>query len=540
MRCWEAGRHSELVPELDAAIAAAPFRERLRGQLMLALYRSGRQADALRAYARCPTRAGRRAGARTQHRSAPAGDRDPRPRSVARGPADHRRGRGPGRRRRRAAGGRPCGRADQPPAFADDVRRSRRPTWPGWREPSPNTASSPSSAPAAAARRDSRPSSPPVTSTSTGTVCGSSPSTPSVPTRPSSRRWPDALGLSSADVAAPLASPPIGDDDRIRGFLADRTALVILDNCEHVIDGAARLAVDLLESAPELRLLATSREALRVPGEAVWVVPPLDTDDAVTLFADRARAATSAFDPTDAERSALADLCTRLDGMPLAIELTAARSNAFTVTQLSERIDDRFRLLTGGARTALPRQQTLRAVTDWSYDLLFDHERRVFERLSVFAGGLHAGGRRVGVRRRSALARRRRLDRRPVGRQVAPRDRRIRAVPAAANARPVRPRAARRPRRQRSGARPSRRVLPGPRRAVVGRLAPGRRPAADVVDDASHRRARQPAGGPDLVDRPRRSEHGAVARRITGVLLVVHRSDCGRARLAGAGARLPG
>ena len=103
-------------------------------------------------------------------------------------------------------------------------------------------------------------------------------------------------------------------------------------------------------------------------------------------FADRARSATAAFDPTDAERSALADLCTRLDGMPLAIELTAARTNAFTVTQLSERIDDRFRLLTGGSRTALPRQQTLQAVTDWSYDLLFDHERRVFERLSVFAG----------------------------------------------------------------------------------------------------------------------------------------------------------
>ena len=195
-----------------------------------------------------------------------------------------------------------------------------------------------------------------------------------------------ALGLSSADGVAPPTSPPIDDLDRIRGFLADRTALVILDNCEHVIDGAARLAVDLLQSAPWVRLLATSREALRVPGEAVWVVPPLDTDDAVTLFADRARSAAAAFDPTDAERGALADLCMRLDGMPLAIELTAARSNAFTVTQLSERIDDRFRLLTGGARTALPRQQTLRAVTDWSYDLLFDHERRVFERLSVFAG----------------------------------------------------------------------------------------------------------------------------------------------------------
>ena len=90
---------------------------------------------------------------------------------------------------------------------------------------------------------------------------------------------------------------------------------------------------------------------------------------------------------TESDRGVLADLCDRLDGMPLAIELTAARSNAFTVTQLAERLDDRFRLLTGGARTALPRQQTLRAVTDWSYDLLFEHEQTVFERLSVFAGG---------------------------------------------------------------------------------------------------------------------------------------------------------
>ena len=112
----------------------------------------------------------------------------------------------------------------------------------------------------------------------------------------------------------------------------------------------------------------------------------LDTDDAVTLFVERARAVVVHFELSDSDRVLLADLCKRLDGMPLAIELTAAR-NAFPVSQLSERLDDRFRLLTGGARTALPRQQTLRAVTDWSYELLFDHERAVFERLSVFNGG---------------------------------------------------------------------------------------------------------------------------------------------------------
>ena len=162
----------------------------------------------------------------------------------------------------------------------------------------------------------------------------------------------------------------------------------MLDNCEHVIDDAARLAETCSPSAPRLRMLATSREALRVPGEVVWRVPPLGADDAVALFAERARAATlDASSSSDGDRAVVAELCERLDGMPLAIELAAARTSAFTVAQLAERLDDRFRLLTGGARTALPRQQTLRAVTDWSYDLLFDDERTVFERLSVFVGG---------------------------------------------------------------------------------------------------------------------------------------------------------
>ena len=196
-----------------------------------------------------------------------------------------------------------------------------------------------------------------------------------------------ALGLATADNAGQPVLAAVSSLDRVRSALADRVALVVLDNCEHVIDAAARLAEDLLGGAPGLRLLATSREALRVPGEVVWTVPQLDTDDAVTLFVERARAVVVDFELSDSDRVVLADLCDRLDGMPLAIELTAARTNAFAVTQLSERLDDRFRLLTGGARTALPRQQTLRAVTDWSYELLFEHERAVFERLSVFNGG---------------------------------------------------------------------------------------------------------------------------------------------------------
>ena len=131
--------------------------------------------------------------------------------------------------------------------------------------------------------------------------------------------------------------------------VGDRTALVVLDNCEHVIDAAARLAVDLLTSAPRLQLLATSREALRVPGETVWRVPPLPIDDAVTLFTERADTATSNVERSERDRAVVAKLCEQLDGMPLAIELTAARTSAFTLDQLAERLDDRFRLLTGGA-----------------------------------------------------------------------------------------------------------------------------------------------------------------------------------------------
>ena len=378
------GRHTELVPELDAAITAAPFRERLRGQLMIALYRSGRQADALRAYADArrvladelglePSTDLRRLETAildhdpsleappTVSSAAPTASAD-----VVRQPAP-----APAPTNLRRSLTTFVGRADDMTGVAAALAEHRLVTLVG----TGGCGKTRLATEFAAGRLDEYPGG--AWFVAFDTVGSDEVVLPALA---------DALGLSSADVSAPLASPPIGDDDRVRGFLADRTALVILDNCEHVIDGAARLAGDLLESAPRLRLLATSREALRVPGETVWVVAPLDTDDAVTLFADRARAATSAFDPTEAERSALADLCTRLDGMPLAIELTAARSNAFTVTQLSERIDDRFRLLTGGARTALPRQQTLRAVTDWSYDLLFDQERRVFERLSVFAG----------------------------------------------------------------------------------------------------------------------------------------------------------
>ena len=173
---------------------------------------------------------------------------------------------------------------------------------------------------------------------------------------------------------------------RIAEHVGQQAMLILLDNCEHVIPDAARVTQLLLVRCPRLRVLATSREALGVRGETVWPVPPMSTADAVRLFVDRA-GAVSGFVLDDEVEPTVTELCDRLDGLPLAIELAAVRVRALPVQQLAARLDDRFRLLTGGARTAMPRQQTLRAVVEWSYELLFDDEQRVFERLSVFAGG---------------------------------------------------------------------------------------------------------------------------------------------------------
>jgi predicted ATPase/DNA-binding SARP family transcriptional activator len=193
----------------------------------------------------------------------------------------------------------------------------------------------------------------------------------------------DPAGVRAA-IAAALAWP---DPSRLTDAIGDREMLIVLDNCEHVISTAAEVAEDLLRHCPALRLLATSREGLRVGGETIWPVPPLAADDAVSLFVARANAAGALLELSDDQRSLITDICVRLDGLPLAIELAAARTRAFPLPQISVRLNDRFRLLTGGSRTALARQQTLRAVVDWSYELLFDDEQRVFERLSVFPGG---------------------------------------------------------------------------------------------------------------------------------------------------------
>ncbi|MCX5196468.1 AfsR/SARP family transcriptional regulator [Streptomyces sp. NBC_00249] len=195
-----------------------------------------------------------------------------------------------------------------------------------------------------------------------------------------------ALGLRESTLVSREKTPAEDPATLLVEHCAHRRLLLVLDNCEHVVGAAAALAEHLLTHCPGVRILATSREPLGVPGECLRPVEPLPPATAHRLFADRAATARPGFTPAD-DPAAVAEICARLDGLPLAIELAAARLRLLTPRQIADRLDDRFRLLTGGARTLLPRQQTLRAVVDWSWDLLDAPERAVLARLSVFAGG---------------------------------------------------------------------------------------------------------------------------------------------------------
>ena len=188
--------------------------------------------------------------------------------------------------------------------------------------------------------------------------------------------------------------------DTLANFLRHRQALLVLDNCEHVLEACARLADRLLAACPRVKIMASSREPLGLAGEAVMRVPslpfpaagqavtsePVDDYAAVRLFTDRVRLMLPDYQPAP-HSAAIARICQRLDGIPLALEMAAARLNTLTTEELADRLDETFRLLTGGSRTALPRHQTLRATLDWSYQLLSGSERRLLKRLSVFAGG---------------------------------------------------------------------------------------------------------------------------------------------------------
>lgn len=210
---------------------------------------------------------------------------------------------------------------------------------------------------------------------------------------------PAMLGGVLAQVLGVRPVPGESELDAVITFLGQREAVMVLDNCEHLLEEAARAAEILAGGCPGLRVLATSREPLRAQGETEWRVPSLSlpsdkpgsagaaASDAVRLFVERAAQVRPGFTLTQENEAAILAICRELDGMPLAIELAAARLRTFSVEQIATRLADRFRLLTGGARTALARHQTLHASLDWSHELLSDQERTVFRRLGVFVGG---------------------------------------------------------------------------------------------------------------------------------------------------------
>ncbi len=367
------GHHNELVGELEALCREHSLRERLWELLMVALYRAGRQAEALRAFSEIRDRLvdelGIDPGSSLRDLEARILDHDPS--LAAEQPAPARAPSMPS-----LPGNLPeplssfRGRHTELEQMDQAIDSSRLVTLIG-----PGGVGKTRLAVAAAAhRRDQH----------------------------SGGAWlVELAGVTDPAAVAPVAAaalgasgPALGDDqpsgstaELIARHLTGRSLVVVLDNCEHVIDEAAALAQALVGALPGLRLVATSREPLGVPGEFLIPVVGLVPSDAVELFGDRARAVQPGFDPGGPAEAVIDSICRRLDGLPLAIELAAARLRALPLTTLAERLDDRFALLSRGARTALPRQRTLRAVVDWSYDLLFDDERRLFARLSVFVGG---------------------------------------------------------------------------------------------------------------------------------------------------------
>jgi predicted ATPase/DNA-binding SARP family transcriptional activator len=386
-RRLDAGGHAGLVGELEGLVAAHPTRERLRGQLMLALYRSGRQADALGVYARTREVLAEELGIdpspelqRLQHQILV---QDPALEAAA---PDAERPRHNLPERLTSL----IGREVELREAAKLVDQHRLVTVTG-----PGGAGKTSLALALAERL--------VGGFADGVwlvelaAVGDPAQLPEVVAA--------TLGLRE-QPAGPGVAPPT-PAERLAGYVADKAMLLVLDNCEQLVGSCAELARRLLQAGPRVKILATSREVLGVPGEVVWPIPPLavpDPDgtaeggdpaapevlagyDAVRLFVERAASADPGFVLDAASGPVVAELCRRLDGLPLAIELAAARTRALPPAELAARLQDRFRLLAGGARTLDPRQQTLRATVDWSWDLLTEPDRRLLRRLSVFSGG---------------------------------------------------------------------------------------------------------------------------------------------------------
>ncbi|MEV7400067.1 BTAD domain-containing putative transcriptional regulator [Streptomyces sp. NPDC091267] len=370
-----------LVPELLELTAAHPYDERFRAHLIRALRADGRQADALAAYedARRALADGLGTDPGPELTALHRELLDPVP-APAPGPAGARPSQGNLRRRLTSF----VGREPELRAIRDDLTRSRLVTLTG-----PGGSGKTRLAEESASHED-RADAPGDVWLAELAPVEDPHAVPGAVLSALGLRETTLLRDSGHDGTYPRTDPVDLLADHLAHRSRSRPFLLILDNCEHVIGAAAALAETLLTRCPQLRILATSREPLGVPGESVRPVGPLTAGFARRLFTERARAVRPDFDPereSAQDSAAVAEICRRLDGLPLAIELAAARLRMLTPRQIADRLDDRFRLLTGGSRTVLPRQQTLRAVVDWSWDLLEDAERTALRQVSVFAGG---------------------------------------------------------------------------------------------------------------------------------------------------------
>ncbi len=369
----DAGRAAACVGELEALVADHPLHEKLAGLLVRALAATGRQADALAAYEALRTRLAGELGLdpgsqlRAVHLAVLRGE-------IAVAPAPD----GRVRTNLRAPLTSFVGRTDEVARVGKALQTCRLITLVG----PGGVGKTRLAAEVAAVVRDSAPD-----DAADGIWLAELASVTDAADVPQAVLG--AIGLRESRLLPDGTQRITSRDARTRLLegLADARALLVLDNCEHLIDACAHLADALLARSPRLRIVATSREPLGITGESLFAVPPLDEAPAVRLFADRAAAVRPDFTLDGETRPLILDMVRRLDGLPLAIELAAVRLRTLPLAEISRRLTDRFRLLTGGSRTALARHRTLRAVVEWSWELLTPAERLLAERFSVFPAG---------------------------------------------------------------------------------------------------------------------------------------------------------